>query len=116
MSRLSIVGSFHFFSLGNLLNFKLKFSSYANELFISSLYVQDLDFGSPHLKATFDAIIEAFLFLDKNGDGKLNKKDMTNALNDDSQYERSPTHITRTRFSKNFTFGNHCHANYRSSS
>ncbi|KAL8100029.1 putative calcium-binding protein CML22 [Apium graveolens] len=58
----------------------------------------NLDFGSPNLKATFDAIIEAFLFFDKNGDGKLNKKDMTNALNDDSQFERSPTHITRTRF------------------
>lgn len=56
------------------------------------------DLGSPQLKATFDAIIEAFLFFDKNGDGKLNKKDMINALNDDSQFERSPTHITRSRF------------------
>lgn len=56
------------------------------------------DLGSPQLKATFDAIIEAFLFFDKNGDGKLNKKDMINALNDDSQFERSPTHITNTRF------------------
>lgn len=71
--------------------------------------------GSPQLKATFDAIIEAFMFFDKNGDGKLNKKDMTNALNDDSQFERSPTHITRTRFSKNFTFSNSYLANSRSS-
>lgn len=57
-----------------------------------------LDLGSPQLKATFDAMIEAFVFFDKNGDGKLNKKDMINAMNDDSQFERSPTHITRSRF------------------
>ncbi|GJR57274.1 probable calcium-binding protein CML22 isoform X1 [Tanacetum coccineum] len=54
--------------------------------------------GSRELKATFDTIIEAFLFLDKNGDGKLDKKDMTKAMNDDSPREKSPTHITMTRF------------------
>ena len=55
--------------------------------------------GSPELKATFDAIIQAFLFLDKNGDGKLNKKDMMKAMNEDFPMEKSPTHITKTRFS-----------------
>nr|GEZ11933.1 probable calcium-binding protein CML22 [Tanacetum cinerariifolium] len=54
--------------------------------------------GSPELKATFDTIIEAFLFLDKNGDGKLNKKDMLKAMNEDFPMEKSPTHITKTRF------------------
>ncbi|KAI3823103.1 hypothetical protein L1987_04530 [Smallanthus sonchifolius] len=54
--------------------------------------------GSPKLKATFDTIIEAFLFLDKNGDGKLNKKDMIKAMNADIPMEKSPTHITKTRF------------------
>ena len=54
---------------------------------------------SPQLEATFDAIVEAFLFLDKNGDGKLNKKDMIKALNEASPWERSPAHVTRTRFS-----------------
>ncbi|KAK2987228.1 hypothetical protein RJ640_022260 [Escallonia rubra] len=54
--------------------------------------------GSPQLKATFDTIIEAFLFLDKNGDGKLNKKDLVKALNEASPWERSPAHISRTRF------------------
>ncbi|GFY93038.1 calcium-binding EF-hand family protein [Actinidia rufa] len=53
--------------------------------------------GLPQLQATFDTIIEAFLFLDKNGDGKLTKKDMVKALNEDSR-EKSPAHITRTRF------------------
>lgn len=54
--------------------------------------------GSPQLKSTFDAIIEAFMFLDKNGDGKLNKKDMAKSMNDASHLEKSPTHITRKRF------------------
>lgn len=54
--------------------------------------------GSPELKATFDTIIEAFLFLDKNGDGKLNKKDMIKAMNEDFPMEKSPTRITNTRF------------------
>ncbi|PON63730.1 Parvalbumin [Parasponia andersonii] len=54
--------------------------------------------GSPELEATFDTVIEVFLFLDKNGDGKLNKKDMVKALNDSSTSERSPAHITRSRF------------------
>ncbi|KAM7461832.1 hypothetical protein LguiA_029953 [Lonicera macranthoides] len=56
------------------------------------------EMGSPQLKATFDTIIEAFMFLDKNGDGKLNKKEMVKALNDASPWEKSPAHITRNRF------------------
>ncbi|XP_041000075.1 probable calcium-binding protein CML22 isoform X3 [Juglans microcarpa x Juglans regia] len=54
--------------------------------------------GSPQLEATFDTVIEVFLFLDKNGNGKLNKNDMVKALNDASPQEKSPSHITRTRF------------------
>ncbi|KAL8204630.1 hypothetical protein R6Q57_010253 [Mikania cordata] len=54
--------------------------------------------GSPEPKATFDSMIDAFLFLDKNGDGKLDKKDMIKAMNDDSSKEKSPTHVTMTRF------------------
>ncbi|KAG2726526.1 hypothetical protein I3760_01G116900 [Carya illinoinensis] len=54
--------------------------------------------GSPQLEATFDAIIEVFLFFDKNGDGKLNKSDMVKAFNDSSPREKSPSHITRIRF------------------
>lgn len=53
----------------------------------------------PQLVSTFDTIIEAFLFLDKNGDGKLNRKDVVKALNQTSPWEKSPAHVTRTRFS-----------------
>lgn len=55
--------------------------------------------GSPELEATFDTIVEAFLFLDKNGDGKLNKEEMVMALNEASPWEKSPGRISRTRFS-----------------
>ncbi|XP_010023705.2 probable calcium-binding protein CML22 [Eucalyptus grandis] len=54
--------------------------------------------GSPSIQATFDTIIEAFLFLDKDGDGKLKKKDVIKALNDTSPREKSPRHVTRKRF------------------
>ncbi|XP_038702220.1 probable calcium-binding protein CML22 isoform X2 [Tripterygium wilfordii] len=54
--------------------------------------------GSPQLEATFDTIVEAFLFLDKNGDGKLNKKDMIKAMNESSPWEKSPSHVTESRF------------------
>ncbi|XVE81372.1 hypothetical protein DITRI_Ditri15bG0058200 [Diplodiscus trichospermus] len=57
-----------------------------------------LKMDSPQLEATFDTIVEAFVFLDKNGDGKLNKKDMMKALNEASPWERSPARVTRTRF------------------
>ncbi|XP_022723063.1 probable calcium-binding protein CML22 [Durio zibethinus] len=53
---------------------------------------------SPQLEATFGTIVEAFLFLDKNGDGKLNKKDMMKALNEASPWERSSARVSRTRF------------------
>lgn len=53
---------------------------------------------SPQLQATFNTIIDAFLFLDKNGNGKLNRKDVVKALNEASPWERSPSHVTHTRF------------------
>ncbi|PHU21373.1 putative calcium-binding protein CML22, partial [Capsicum chinense] len=54
--------------------------------------------GSPELEATFNAIVEAFLFLDKGGDAKLHKKDVIKVLNDECPSEKSPSHVTRTRF------------------
>ncbi|XP_027116789.1 probable calcium-binding protein CML22 isoform X2 [Coffea arabica] len=56
------------------------------------------DILSPQLQATFNIIIEAFLFLDKKGKGKLNRKDVVQALNEASSLERSPSHVTHTRF------------------
>ncbi|GAV67678.1 EF_hand_5 domain-containing protein/EF_hand_6 domain-containing protein [Cephalotus follicularis] len=56
--------------------------------------------GSPQLEATFDTILEAFSFLDKNGDGRLNKKDVIKALNEAFPWEKSPAHITKSRFNE----------------
>ncbi|CAL9187335.1 unnamed protein product [Musa hybrid cultivar] len=54
--------------------------------------------ASRHVEATFDKLAEAFTFLDKNGDGKLHKKDIILALNEAPSKEKSPTHITSRRF------------------
>lgn len=51
------------------------------------------------LGEVFNTIVEVFLFFDKNGDGKLNKKDMVKTLNETYPLERSPAHITENRFS-----------------
>ncbi|CAI9771173.1 unnamed protein product [Fraxinus pennsylvanica] len=52
----------------------------------------------PQIDATFNTTIEVFLFLDKNGEGKLKKKDVVKALNEASPREKSPSHVTRDRF------------------
>ncbi|KAI4338348.1 hypothetical protein L6164_016687 [Bauhinia variegata] len=48
--------------------------------------------------AIFNMIVEAFLLLDKNGDGKLDKKDLIRTMNESNPWERSPAHITELRF------------------
>ncbi|KAK1294498.1 putative calcium-binding protein CML22 [Acorus calamus] len=53
---------------------------------------------SPQLETAFDTIIDAFLFLYKNGDGKLNKEELILALSEASPWERSPSHIAMTKF------------------
>ncbi|KAG7018862.1 putative calcium-binding protein CML22 [Cucurbita argyrosperma subsp. argyrosperma] len=68
--------------------------------------------GSPQLEATFDTIIQAFIFLDKNGDGNLNKKEMVKALNEASPFERSPARITKTRF-REMDWNNNGKVNFR---
>ncbi|KAL3828378.1 hypothetical protein ACJIZ3_017180 [Penstemon smallii] len=59
---------------------------------------QTLKICSPRIEATFITITEVFLFLDKNGDGNLKRKDVVKALNEACPTEKSPSHITRTRF------------------
>ncbi|KAK4266529.1 hypothetical protein QN277_027431 [Acacia crassicarpa] len=58
---------------------------------------------SDHVELTqlgkiFNTIVEVFLFLDKNGDGKLNRKDVDKTLNETYPLERSPANITKIRF------------------
>lgn len=104
VSHLSPNGTFHLYSscIPNKLNnsfFILNFLCRWHGLKSFRDMFQTSKMGSPQLEATFDTIVEAFLFLDNNGDGKLNKRDMVKALNEASPCEKSSAHITRTRFS-----------------
>lgn len=54
---------------------------------------------SRELEGTFKLLVEAFVFLDKNGDGMLERKDFVVALNEAPSKEKSPTHIATKRFS-----------------
>jgi calcium-binding protein CML len=47
----------------------------------------------------FDELIDAFLFFDKDGDGKMKRKDVTQRMNEESHQERTPSHITAQLFS-----------------
>ncbi|XP_042417836.1 probable calcium-binding protein CML21 isoform X1 [Zingiber officinale] len=53
---------------------------------------------SRELEGTFKLLVEAFAFLDKNGDGMLERKDFVVALNEAPSKEKSPTHIATKRF------------------
>ncbi|KAJ4795088.1 Calcium ion binding protein [Rhynchospora pubera] len=54
--------------------------------------------GSEQLRYIFNELFDAFLFLDKDGDGKLKRKDMVLSLNDSYHQEKSPGHVTSRRF------------------
>ncbi|CAJ1779302.1 unnamed protein product [Sphenostylis stenocarpa] len=54
--------------------------------------------GLEQVGEIFNTIVEAFVFFDKNGDGKLNQKDMVRTLNETSPRERSPARISKHRF------------------
>ncbi|XP_073012868.1 probable calcium-binding protein CML22 [Typha latifolia] len=58
------------------------------------------EIGLPQLNSTFDTLVEAFLFLDKNGDGKLEREDVVLALNEESPKEKSLSRITARRFNE----------------
>ncbi|XP_014523095.1 probable calcium-binding protein CML22 [Vigna radiata var. radiata] len=54
--------------------------------------------GLEQVGEIFNTIVEAFVFFDQNGDGKLNKKDMIRTLNETNPRERSPARISKHRF------------------
>ncbi|KAK4341548.1 hypothetical protein RND71_040049 [Anisodus tanguticus] len=67
-------------------------------IFIRITFILDLEDWLTRARSTFNTIVEAFLFLDKSVDGKLHKKDVVKALNEDSPCEKSPSHVTQARF------------------
>ncbi|XP_047096394.1 probable calcium-binding protein CML22 isoform X2 [Lolium rigidum] len=56
------------------------------------------EFESAKLNYVFDELIDAFLFFNKEGDGKMRRKDVTQRMNEASHQERTPSHITTQLF------------------
>ncbi|XP_066346575.1 probable calcium-binding protein CML22 [Miscanthus floridulus] len=56
------------------------------------------EFESAKLNYVFDELIDAFIFFDKDGDGKMKRKDVTHRMNEASHQERTPSHITAQLF------------------
>ncbi|KAK9152281.1 hypothetical protein Syun_010590 [Stephania yunnanensis] len=54
--------------------------------------------GLPNLEATFETLVNAFVFLDKNKDGYVSKNEMVEAINETTAGERSSGRIAMRRF------------------
>ncbi|KAK6934675.1 EF-hand domain [Dillenia turbinata] len=54
--------------------------------------------GMPNLEATFETLVDAFVFLDKNKDGHVSKNEMIQAINETTTGERSSGRIAMKRF------------------
>ncbi|GMH05882.1 hypothetical protein Nepgr_007722 [Nepenthes gracilis] len=54
--------------------------------------------GMPDLEATFETLVDAFAFLDKNKDGYVSKSEMIDAVNETATGERSSGRIAMKRF------------------
>lgn len=52
----------------------------------------------PKLEATFETLVDAFVFLDKNKDGYVSKSEMVQAINETTTGERSSGRIAMKRF------------------
>ncbi|KAL2945024.1 putative calcium-binding protein CML21 [Bienertia sinuspersici] len=52
----------------------------------------------PNLEATFETLVDAFAFLDKNKDGYVSKTEMIQAINETNSGERSSGRIAMKRF------------------
>ncbi|KAK3008197.1 hypothetical protein RJ639_015367 [Escallonia herrerae] len=54
--------------------------------------------GIPDLEATFETLVDTFVFLDKNKDGYVSKNEMVAAINETTKGERSSGRIAMKRF------------------
>ncbi|KAL4185921.1 hypothetical protein AMTRI_Chr10g8180 [Amborella trichopoda] len=57
-----------------------------------------LKLGLPQLESTFEKLVNAFVFLDKNKDGYVSKYEMVQAINETTSGERSSCRIAMRRF------------------
>jgi calcium-binding protein CML len=56
--------------------------------------------GLGNLEATFETLVDAFVFLDKNKDGYVSKEEMVQSMNETATGERSSGRIAMKRFGK----------------
>ncbi|KAF6145961.1 hypothetical protein GIB67_033320 [Kingdonia uniflora] len=63
----------------------------------ASLHAKSL-MGLPNAEATFETLVDAFVFLDKNKDGYVSKNEMVQAINETVCGERSSGRIAMKRF------------------
>lgn len=54
--------------------------------------------GLPNLEVTFETLVDAFVFLDKNKDGYVSRNEMIQAINETTSGERSSGRIGMRRF------------------
>ncbi|GFP99123.1 probable calcium-binding protein cml21 [Phtheirospermum japonicum] len=54
--------------------------------------------GMPNLRATFETLVDTFVFLDKNKDGYVSRDEMIHAINETTSGERSSGRIAMKRF------------------
>lgn len=54
--------------------------------------------GLGNLETTFETLVDAFVFLDKNKDGYVSKDEMIQAINETTTGERSSGRIAMKRF------------------
>ena len=54
--------------------------------------------GLPELESTFETLVDAFVFLDKNHDGHVSRREMVEAINETTSGGRSSGRIAMRRF------------------
>ncbi|KAJ4981830.1 hypothetical protein NE237_032667 [Protea cynaroides] len=86
-------------------NMGMKFNEFIVLLCLVYLLKEDpaalhakLQMGLPNLEATFETLVDAFVFLDKNKDGCVSKHEMVQAINETNSGERSSGRIAMKRF------------------
>ncbi|VAI44871.1 unnamed protein product [Triticum turgidum subsp. durum] len=73
---------------------------------MQSAFDQRKRMGLGNLEPTFETLVDAFVFLDKNKDGYVSKNEVIEAINETSAGERSSGRIGVKRFEILFKFGN----------